>query len=195
MTALLLLLLALQESPETELLKKIDADIPWISDGTLLVDAEQLGHGPKKYKADRAALLEEAKKQATEKNRLILWYCPRVPGTHMNRAEVLDGYIKSVFFTDPGLVDLVKAKFVPLRMCCDRDTSSETGIKKFSFVEPGFILMAPDGTIVHTIDRLRTYNADWMRSTTRPRAIRSTTSCAAATTRRRSTKRRPPRKP
>ena len=113
---------------------------------------------------DRAELLEEAKKKATEKNRLILWYCPRVPGSHMDRAEVLDGYIKSVFFTDPALVDLVKAKFVPLRMCCDSATSRETGIKKFAFVEPGFILMTPDGTIVHAIDRLRTFNADWLRA-------------------------------
>ena len=164
MTTLLLILLALQESPEIELLKKIDSEIPWISDGTILVDAEQLGRRPQKYKTDRAALLDLAKKQAVDKNRLILWYCPRVPGSHMNRAEVLDGYIKSIFFTDPGLVDLVKAKFVPLRMCCDRDTSDATGIKKFAFVEPGFILMTPDGTPVHTIDRLRTFNADWLRA-------------------------------
>jgi len=49
-------------------------------------------------------------------------------------------------------------------MCCDSATSSETGIKKFAFVEPGFIFMTPEGTIVHTIDRLRTFNADWMRA-------------------------------
>ncbi|HTE66714.1 MAG TPA: hypothetical protein VK736_10725, partial [Candidatus Binatia bacterium] len=164
MKTLLLLLLAFQEPPENEAVKKIDSQIAWISDGTILVDAEQIGRRPKNYKTDRAALLEQSKDKALEKNRLILWYCPRVPGTHMNRAEVLDGYIKSVFFCDPGLVDLVNAKFVPLRMCCDSATSGETGIKKFAFVEPGFILMTPEGAIVHTIDRLRTFNADWMRA-------------------------------
>jgi hypothetical protein len=164
MKLILLLLLALQEPAENALVKKLDSQIPWITDGTILVDGEQLGRRPKNFQIDRAALLEEAKKKATEKNRLILWYCPRVPGGHMNRAEVLDGYIRSVFFTDPGIVDLVNAKFVPLRMCCDRETSNATGIKKLAFVEPGFLLMTPEGTIVHTIDRLRTYNADWLRA-------------------------------
>src|SRR5262245_50770335 len=160
---IVLALLVPQESVENDLVKKIDSQIPWISDGTILRDAEQLGRIPGNYKTDRAALLDSAKKKAAEKKRLILWYCPRVPGSHMNRAEVLDGYIRSVLFTDPDFVDLVNAKFIPLRMCCDLATSKATGIKKFEFVEPGFIVMNPEGEIVHQINRLRTFNPDWMR--------------------------------
>jgi hypothetical protein len=32
------------------------------------------------------------------------------------------------------------------------------------FIEPGFVVLTPDGKIVHTLDRLRTFNADWLRA-------------------------------
>ncbi|HXX92549.1 MAG TPA: prenyltransferase/squalene oxidase repeat-containing protein, partial [Planctomycetota bacterium] len=93
-----------------------------------------------------------------------LWYCMRVPGTHMYRGELVDNYMKVAIFTDPGVVDLVKSKFVALRMACDEKTSGLTGIKRFDFVEPGLIVLSPDGTLVHKIDRIRTFNADWVRA-------------------------------
>jgi hypothetical protein len=151
-----------QEQPEEALYRKCDSSIPWISDGTELADGSTLP--PKETGANRAALLEEAKNTARERNRLILWYCMRVPGTHTYRAAVLDTYAKVVFFTDPGLIDLIRSKFVPLRMSCDATTSAATGIQALDFVEPGFILLAPDGRIVHRIDRIRTFNADWLRA-------------------------------
>src|SRR5205814_8144985 len=49
-------------------------------------------------------------------------------------------------------------------MACDEKTSALTGIKRFDFVEPGFIILAPDGTLVHKIVRIRTFNADWVRA-------------------------------
>jgi hypothetical protein len=151
-----------QGQAEEMLYRRCDSTIPWISDGTELADGSNLP--PKESGTNRATLLEEARNTARERNRLILWYCMRVPGTHTYRAAVLDAYARVVFFTDPGLIDLIRSKFVPLRMSCDATMSAVTGIKALDFVEPGFILLAPDGRIVHRIDRIRTFNADWLRA-------------------------------
>src|SRR5262249_26791999 len=101
---------------------------------------------------------------AREKKRLILWYCPRIAGTHMFRAAVLDGYAQAVYFSDPGVVDLIQAKFVPLRLTCDEKLGAAIGLRKIDFVEPGFLVLTPEGRIVHKVDRLRTFNADWLRA-------------------------------
>jgi hypothetical protein len=119
---------------------------------------------PKNYKVDRAALVEKAKAKAAAEKRLILWYCPRMTGLHMYRAYLTDRYMKTTAFTDPGVVDLVNAKFVPLRMCCDADMSRAFGLKPFEFVEPGLIVLSPEGKIVHVVDKIRTFNSSWFRA-------------------------------
>ena len=168
----ILLALILLQASEEALAKKCDSQIPWITDGIELIDMElAAGHHPNfpeahqpNYKADRATLLSKAKAAAKEKNRLILWYCPRMHGLHMYRAVLTDRYMKVAAFTDPGVVELINAKFIPLRMCCDEETGKALGLKPFDFVEPGFIFMTPEGKVVHKIDHLRTFNADWFRA-------------------------------
>jgi len=149
------------EAPENVLARKCDSEIPWISDGVELADGTPKPPEPGVVK--RSELLEQAKKIAREKNRLILWYCPRIPGTHMFRAAVLDHYAKAVFFTDPGVVDLVRSKFVALRMSSDESLAGSVGLRKPDFIEPGFVFLTPEGRAVHTMDRIRTFNADWLR--------------------------------
>lgn len=167
-----ILALVLQSAEETAA-RRIDSRIPWITDGVELIDMElAAGHHPqypearepKNYKVDRAALLAKAREAAKEKNRLILWYCPRVYGLHMYRAVLPDRYMRATAFTDPGVVDLISSKFVPLRMCCDAETGKALGLKPFDFVEPGFVILTPDGKVVHKLDHLRTFNADWFRA-------------------------------
>jgi len=150
------------EPIEDALARKCDSEIPWIRDGVELADGTP--KPPEPGAAKRAELLEQAKKAAREKNRLILWYCPRIPGTHMYRAPVLDHYAKVVFFTDPGVVDLIRSKFVPLRMSCDETVAGSVGLRKPDFIEPGFLFLTPEGRVVHTMDRIRTFNADWLRA-------------------------------
>jgi hypothetical protein len=170
--AILLAFWTLQD-PLARLADKCDSQIPWITDGTELVDMELAkGHHPqypdarepRHYPADRPALLAKARALAARQGRLILWYCPRVSGLHMYRAILPDQYMKAVAFTDPGVVDLISAKFVPLRMCSDEAVGKTLGVKAFDFVEPGFIVLTPDGKAVHTMDRLRTFNSDWFRA-------------------------------
>jgi hypothetical protein len=158
----LLLAWPAQETTEGALYRRCDSQIPWITDGMELADGT-----PKAAidpSVDRMALLERAKAQARERNGMVLWYCMRVPGTHAYRAAVLDAYARTALFTDPGLVELIQAKFVPLRMACDEKVSAATGVRFPTFVEPGIILLTPEGRVVHTLDRIRTFNADWVRA-------------------------------
>lgn len=166
------LFLALLQTPEETAAKRVDSQIPWLSDGIPLIDMElAAGHHPQfpeahqpKYDFDRAGLIAQAKATAAEKQRLILWYCPRVWGLHMYRAVLPDRYMRATAFCDPGVVDLIKAKFVPLRMCCDEATGKALNLHPFDFVEPGFVILTPDGKVVHKMDHFRTFNADWFRA-------------------------------
>ena len=162
----------LPQAPDEALAKKCDSQIPWLTDGITLIDMElAAGHHPQfpeahqpDYKADRAALIAQAKAVAKEKNRLILWYCPRMYGLHMYRAVLTDRYMKATAFTDPAVVELIREQFVPLRMCCDEATGKALNLKPFDFVEPGFIFMTAEGKIVHKIDHIRTFNSEWFRA-------------------------------
>jgi hypothetical protein len=161
---MLLLLLALQN--EAALASKVDSLIPWITDGTELVDMElAAGHHPqfpeareaKNLRVDRRPPLDRAKALAREKKKLILWYVPRVVGLHMYRATLPDTYMRVAVFTDPDVAAFVNDNFVPLRMCAD----ATSGLKPFEFVEPGIVFLTPEGQVVHKLDRLRTFNAAW----------------------------------
>src|SRR5262245_30503892 len=100
MTALLLLLMLAspQESAEEALFRKCDSQIPWITDGVELADGTPT---PPLPDVDRLALLERAKTLARDQKRQVLWYCPRLAGTHTYRAAVLDVYTRVALFTDP----------------------------------------------------------------------------------------------
>lgn len=175
LAALGAILPALQD-PELPLARRCDSQIPWISDGTELIDMElAAGHHPqhpearkpRNFDVDRLPLLEKARSEAAARRRLILLYCPRAAGLHMYRAVLLDRYMRIAAFTDPGVVDLVRAKFVPLRLCADEKISAALGLKPFGFVEPGLIVLTPEGKVVRRIDRIRTFNADWFRAVLR----------------------------
>jgi hypothetical protein len=168
--------LAALQDPEREAARRCDSQIPWISDGTELVDMElAAGHHPqvpearrpKNFDVERLPLLERARAEAAARRRLILLYCPRTAGSHMYRAALLDRYMRIAAFTDPGVVDLVRAKFVPLRLCADEKVAAALGLKPFGFVEPGLIVLTPEGKVVRRIDRIRTFNADWFRAALR----------------------------
>ena len=165
---LLLLLLTPQDAPTPEQLFELcDSEIKWLTDGVVLPDGESIGKRRTKPTTDPDEIFELAKEMAAEENRLILWYVPRVNGTHMNRATVLDTYLRVIAFTDEAVVDLIREKFIAIRVVADRDIGRKTGIRKFDFVEPGFVFMKPDGEIVHQVDRIRTFSADWVLHTLR----------------------------
>lgn len=150
-----------QEDPKEAQYSRLDTAIAWLSDGVKLPDAEALGRRRSKPETDPEDVIAAAKERAAKEKKLILWYVPRQPGSHMNRAAILDGYLKTAVFSDPEVAEFVNRAFVPVRCCVTTALASDHAIRRFAFVEPGFLFLNPQGETVHVVDRLRTFNADW----------------------------------
>jgi hypothetical protein len=110
------------------------------------------------------ATLDDAKKTATEKDRLILWYIYRVPGPHIQAYKSLDRYMLSGPFSDPDVSDLVSRKFVAFRKSAAGNTY---GLKALDIMEPAIAVLKPDGTLIDKVDRLRSMNPDYILETLR----------------------------
>lgn len=156
---LALALLAPQEPPPKDLAAKCDTMIEWLTDGATLRDND---NGRRAQQLETLAVFEKAKAQAKAQGRLILWYIPKVWGTHMYRGALPDGYMRIGIWTHPDVVALVKRKFVPMRVTADRAMGEATGIKRFDVIEPAVVLLTPEGRVVHTVERIRTFNPDWL---------------------------------
>lgn len=144
----------------------LGADIPWLTDG-----AEFFERTPNRVEAaavDRSALLDAACAQAKAGDRLVLWYVHRIQeetlgGRQMYRAPVLDIYSRQVLFTDPEVTTLIDTNFVPVRAVCDEVLSQRFGLRPLQFVEPAVVFLDGDGKVLHCIERIRTFHAEWFR--------------------------------
>ncbi len=154
---------ASQDANVEKLAAKCGSEIGWNVDPYEPHDGiESVPKPPPKF--DRIAVLEQAKSDARKLKRLILCYFYRIEGKHMYRAPLLDAYMQSVIWSDPEIVEIVRHRFVPIRLYCDANLSKVLGIKALDFVEPMIAILDADGKIVRAIDRIRTFNADWVRT-------------------------------
>lgn len=150
--------LPFQDPDPADLMKRCGSQIQWMADIETPRDRQRgTRDGP-----DRPRLLQQALERARESNRLVLWYVYGVDGRHMYRYPVVEVYAQTALWTDPDVVDLVNRKFVPLRMHADLKTGEGLQVKALGFVEPGVVILSPDGRVVHKIDRIRTFNAEWL---------------------------------
>lgn len=169
--SLLLAALLAQELPFEEIAAKAGGQLTWLDDGRAVLDQEGRGKRPAPERPS-IEVFEEAKKKAAEQGRMILWYAPRIEGGHMYRPALPDGYARQLLFSHPEVVALLERKFVLMRATADKALADATGIHAFDAVEPAIILVAPDGTVLHVIERIRTFNADWLIETLRGQLAR-----------------------
>lgn len=162
--SLIVLLAALpclaQESRPDPVAEKCDTLLDWIHDGAELRDRE-MRDKPVAPARDTGAVLDEARKKASAGGRLILWYVPRIEGSHMYRAALPDAYARIALFTHPEVAELIRRKFVPMRAMADGTLSAATGIRRFDVVEPAVVFLTSEGKPIRVVDRLRTFNSGW----------------------------------
>lgn len=147
---------------------RLDDHIAWIDDGAVFHDqrAAKRSLTDEEAAVDRGALLDGAIARAKEEGKLVLWHVPRIiedeaRGRQMYRAPVLDLYCRQVFFCDEDVTALVEASYVPLRMVYDEAMAQRFGERPLGFVEPAFLFLDGDGNVVHTLERIRTFSAEW----------------------------------
>lgn len=117
------------------------------------------------------ASFDEAKKIAAETGRPILWSPNkelgqdrynagdfRIPGSPTYDGIDYDIYMRVTMFSYPSTVDLINAKFVPLRCRIDSETAKAYGLTRYKFIEPGLLILSPDAQRLHVIDRIATYS-------------------------------------
>jgi hypothetical protein len=136
--------------------------IPWSRDG-----AEYYDHAAgTKATEDRTALIDAACARAKKENKLVLWYVHRIEenklhGRQMYRAPVLDVYMQQVVFADRDVAAMVTECFVPVRCALDEKLSARFGLRPLAFIEPAVVFLDGDGKVVHFVERIRTFHAQW----------------------------------
>lgn len=157
------------------LAEKCGSQIEWIRDLPPVAEAGgafQYVRDGKKQDAnalDRSELaapalrqrIGEALSRARAEKKLVLWHVWRFEGGQMYRAPLLDDYMDQCLWSDPDLVALVNGNFVPLRTRLSKEVGADYGLVAWERVEPALVFLAPDGKVVHVMDRLRTFDPRW----------------------------------
>ena len=118
---------------------------------------------------------ESAFETARSQNRLVFWFIPTVPGSRMDRKDVIRHYMMSGLFQDGDIEALLNAQFVSLyvmdpkarreraRYRIPKEFADRYELKHLKFIEPGFLILTPQGRVVQRTDRISTFNSYWMR--------------------------------
>lgn len=105
--------------------------------------------------------LDFAQKKAKKEDKLVFCYVSTVPGTFMDRKPVIDRYMLGGIFSWPPIIKLINDHFVPVKSI-PRSDAAKLGIRPFQFIEPGFIILSPDGKVLFSVDRLTTLQYRWI---------------------------------
>ncbi|MCA8969432.1 MAG: hypothetical protein KDC95_06600, partial [Planctomycetes bacterium] len=156
-----------------EIVERAGSQIPWIRDPWVRFDRWRRNAEPQPPQpiVDRSLLLDRALARARAENKLVLVHVPRIEGRPMYRAPILDDYMRLTLWSDPATIDLVSRRFVPLRLVVDESVSERLKIDNstpdaptyLDALEPAVFFLAPDGSIVHRVDRIRTFSPCWFR--------------------------------
>jgi hypothetical protein len=105
--------------------------------------------------------LEAALEVAAAEERPLLWYVPTLAGSFMDRKPEIDRVQLAGPYSWPRLDALLREEFILLRHAPDRAECERYGIQRYGFVEPGFIVLGPDGTELARHAELTTLHPAW----------------------------------
>ncbi|MFK7766408.1 MAG: hypothetical protein AB8B55_04255 [Mariniblastus sp.] len=112
------------------------------------------------WQPDFAAAMAKSK----ETGKPIFWYVPTLPGTFMDRKMELHRYMLAGPFSWPDITSVINEHYVPVKRPPTRELQTRYELQPYKFVEPGFVIIKPDGTVQKKIDRLSTIHPKWFRS-------------------------------
>ena len=81
----------------------------------------------------------------------------------MDRVASIDMYMRAGPFSDVAIIKLLNEHFVPLNAVPKPPEQQKFELLPYRFVEPGFLVIAPDETVVQRTDRMTTLHMEWLR--------------------------------
>ncbi len=119
---------------------------------------------------------ERAQAKSIETGKPIFWYVPRLAETFMDRKTEIDRYMRAGPFSNPEIISSVNENYVPLMAIPKKEEAGKYDLKPYKFIEPGFLVVEPNGDASLTLDRITTMNPKWIHSFLKPGANQSTPS-------------------
>lgn len=104
--------------------------------------------------------LEQALAEAKEQKKPVFWYVPAVAGSPMDRKPEIDLYLRGGPFSWPSTIELLKAHFVPVVEVPRADRLKKLG-RATPFIEPGYVVLGPDGGLLLAVDQVTTLQPEW----------------------------------
>jgi len=109
------------------------------------------------WRKDLDAALAEAKALG----RPVFASVVSVAGSPMDRQDEVARYLMAGPFSWPAVVELLNTQFVPVQLVDPRAQVAH-GVKPRQFVEPGWLVLAPDGSEVQRVHELTTLHPHWV---------------------------------
>ena len=106
--------------------------------------------------------LDTALQKAESSGKPVFWYVPTIRGTFMDRKPVVDRYMMSGFFSWPDIISELNENFVPVKAAPSPEHQKRYELSRYKFIEPGFLILAPDGSEKAKVDRLTTQHPAWL---------------------------------
>jgi hypothetical protein len=121
------------------------------------------------WRTDLVAALAEAK----ETKRLVFWYVPTIERSFMDRKPEVDRGMMAGPFSWPRLITLLSERYIPVKLAAGRAECERYGLRPIEFIEPGFVVLAPDDDLPHgkelvRHDRLSTLHPAWFEAQLAP---------------------------
>ncbi|MEM7456553.1 MAG: hypothetical protein AAF456_19565 [Planctomycetota bacterium] len=105
--------------------------------------------------------VDEAMELAQETGRPVFWYVPTVRNTFMDRKPVIDLYMMAGPFSWEVTRSLLNENYICVRAAPDREEINRYNLRPYEFVEPGFLILNPDGTEFAKTDKITTFHPQW----------------------------------
>ena len=116
---------------------------------------------------EAAPPIEDLLRKAREERKYVFWYVPSVAGQHMILPHLLDRYLMLGPLSDPEVAGVLNTRFVTLKLPAGGALAKRFGLEAPGFIEPGFLILSPDGKVLHRMNRVNTFEPSWFLHTLR----------------------------
>lgn len=106
--------------------------------------------------------LDKAMDAAAQSGKPVVWYVSTLPNTFMDRKTEVDRYMLGGPFSWPAIVNTINQTAHATREIPTPELQKKYGLNPYDFVEPGMVIISPQGKVQFSIDRLTTIHPVWL---------------------------------